>query len=290
MTTIDFRSYPVQVQEMYDLAPHLTSAVRDIFGFYCSPQPLTTYFGQMDAAGVDVAIIATVDCTTAHGAAVMPNETLAAVVGLSDRFLGMASVDPTESDAADRLRNAVVELGLIGLNVDPALQQFDPADETRFFPILQVANELHIPVSVQTGMNWAPLARTVDGMPGRLEPAIATFPSVQFVLAHAAWPYVDEALALAIKYPNVKLDTSVLFGGRPETSVRTVLAERIGLDVIEASLREQIVFASDYPRVDPKRMVRAIKLLGLRPDTEAKLLGGNAASILPPSTHKGALL
>ncbi len=288
MTIVDFRSYPVQVRELYDLEPGLARPVRDIFGFFCSPQPLTTLVHQMDVAGVSLAVLATVDCTVAHGASVVPNEVLASLVGMSDRFVGMASVDPSMPDAGARLRHAVDDLGLVGLNVDPALQQFDPGDERRFFPVLQVAADLGIPVSVQAGLNWAPSAQTVDGRPGRLEPAVAAFPSVSFVLAHCGWPYVDEALALAIKYPNVLLDTSVLFGGRPESSVRAVLVDRIGLDVIEASLREQLVFASDYPRVDPKRMVRAVNLLGLREATQAKVLGANALSILPMSARKEA--
>lgn len=278
---IDFRSYPVQVAELFELAPELAGPVRDVFGFYCASQPLLTFERQMDEAGVGLAVLATVDCTTAHGASIVPNATLAELVGMSPRLAGLASVDPTDPDAPAQLRHAIDTLGLAGLNVDPALQRFDPSDEARFFPVLQAASELGIPVSVQAGLNWAPLARTCDARPSVLEPAIANFPAVRFIIAHCGWPYVDEAMALAIKYPNVLLDTAILFGGRPESSVRAVFQERIGLDVVEASLREQVVFASDYPRVDPKRVVRAISMLGLRPQTQAKVLGGNASSILP---------
>lgn len=278
---IDFRSYPVQVAELFDLAPELAEPVDRVFGFYCTPQPLLTFERQMEEAGVGLALLATVDCTSAHGASIVPNETLADLVRMSPLLAGLASVDPTDPDAPRQLRHAVDHLGLVGLNLDPALQRFEPTDENRFFPVLQEAADLNIPVSIQLGLNWAPLARTCDARPSALEPAIAAFPTVPFVLAHCAWPFVDEALALAIKYPNVLLDTAILFGGRPESSVAAVLQQRIGLDVVEASLREQVVFASDYPRVDPKRVVRAISMLGLRPETQAKVLGGNASSILP---------
>ena len=97
---------------------------------------------------------------------------------------------------------------------------------------------------------------------------------------------MQEALALAIKYPNVFLDTSVLFGGRPESSLRRVLEDQIGLDVVEASLREKLIFASAYPRVDPKRFARGVRMLQLRPITEQKIMGLNAKTLL---NKKGTL-
>ena len=108
----------------------------------------------------------------------------------------------------------------------------------------------------------------------------ATFPDLSIVVAHCAWPYTREALALAIKYRNVYLDTAILFSGRPESSVASVYVGDYGLDVVEASLRDRIVFASDYPRVDPKRVARAVRGLGLRPLTERKVMGENAEAIL----------
>jgi len=286
MTVIDFRTYPVQVQELFEEDPGLSTPVRDVFGFYCSAQPLDTYLGQLDEAGIDRAVMVALDCRSAHGGAVASNEQLAALANRSERIIGFASVDPGLPDAPELLRTAVRELGLEGLNLDPALQRFDPADEQRAFPVFAAAEELRIPVSVAVGHNWAPLAPTSAASPLSLEPAIRAFPGADFVISHLGWPFVQEALALAIKYPNVFLDTSVLFGGRPESSLRRVLEDQIGLDVVEASLREKLVFASDYPRVDPKRFARGLRMLELRPLTEQKILGMNARSLL---NKKGAL-
>jgi len=41
------------------------------------------------------------------------------------------------------------------------------------------------------------------------------------VLAHLAWPWVTEAVALALKYPNVHLDTSALYFDNPAISCAT---------------------------------------------------------------------
>jgi predicted TIM-barrel fold metal-dependent hydrolase len=280
MPIIDFRTYPVQIRELYDSAPGLRGPVADVFGFYCSPQPFSTFIHQMDAAGIDQTVLATLDCTTAHGAEIVPNEALAQIVRRSSRLIGFASVDPARADAAAILRSAVTTLDLRGLNLDPALQKFSVKDEKLAFPLYAEADTLGIPVTFQMGLNWAPLARTGDARPIDLEVVAETFPNLAIVIAHCGWPWVDEALALAVKYRNVHLDTAVLFGGRPESSVRAVFAERIGLDVVESTLREKIIFASDYPRVDPKRVARAVRMLELRPLTEAKILGANAAVLL----------
>lgn len=280
MTVIDFRTYPVQVKELYDMEPGLTGPVKDIFGFYCSSQPLSTLIGQLDVAGIDKAVLATVDCTTAHGAAVVPNEVLARLVATSDRLVGLASVDPGDASAPEQLQHAIETLGLKGLNLDPALQRFDVADERTAFPVYEKASQLGISVTFQMGLNWAPLARLSDASPVALERVAAAFPDLRIVIAHCAWPYTMEALALAIKFPNIYLDTAILFSGRPESSVAAVFANQYGLDVVEASLRDKIVFASDYPRVDPKRVARAVRMLALRPLTEKKIFGDNAASLL----------
>ena len=150
---IDLRSYPVQVAELFELDPRLARPVRDVFGFYCSSQPLLTLERQMDEAGVTLAVLTTVDCTSAHGASVVPNETLAALVKMSPRLAGFASVDPNDADAPAALAHAIEELGLVGLNVDPGLQRFDPSDERTFFPVVAAADALGIPVSVQAGLN-----------------------------------------------------------------------------------------------------------------------------------------
>lgn len=280
MSVIDFRTYPVQINELFDIAPDSRKSIRDIFGFYCSPQPMDTLIRQLDVAGIDQAVLATLDCTTAHGSSVVSNEAVAQLVSRSERLIGFASVDPSDRDAPAALSHAVNKLGLRGLNLDPALQRFSVQDERTAFPVYEAARRLGVPVIFQMGLNWAPLARIADAKPLDLEVVAATFPDLAIVVAHCAWPFTKEALALAIKYRNVYLDTAILFSGRPESSVASVYVGDYGLDIVEASLRDRIVFASDYPRVDPKRVARAVRSLGLRPLTERKVMGENAETLL----------
>ena len=88
---------------------------------------------------------------------------------------------------------------------------------------------------------------------------------VNFILAHFARPWVNEAVMLAVKYPNIFLDTAILYSGTPKNTFQKILAEQIGIDVLERSISNQIVFGSNYPRVDIRRSVRGIQALAISP-------------------------
>jgi predicted TIM-barrel fold metal-dependent hydrolase len=277
---IDFHTHPVQVAELIDLDPDLEQAVRDVFGFYVKPQPMATFLGQMEEAGIDQAVILPLDCSTAHQCTVVSNEQVAWLCEQHEQLIGFASVDPREPSAPERLERAVREQGLRGLKLDPALQRFDLASREHAFPVYECAAQLQIPVLIHCGMSFAPQGRASAANPLALEEVAAEFPSLRIVIAHFGWPWVMEALMLALKFPNVSLDTSVLYSGTPADSLHHVMSDLIGLDVINRSLRNQIVFGSNYPRVDPKRMVNGIRSLNLPSPLERNIFHDNAARLL----------
>jgi uncharacterized protein len=91
---------------------------------------------------------------------------------------------------------------------------------------------------------------------------------------------VNEAVMLALRYPTVHLDTSILFSGSPSDAIRQALTTTIGLETLDRSLSRQVLFGSNYPRVDPKRVVRAIDELNLRPALRQRIFRDNAADLL----------
>lgn len=277
---IDFHTHPVQVAELFDLDPDLNHAVRHVFGFYVKPQPMATFLGQMEEAGIDQAVILPLDCSAEHQCTVVSNEQVAWLCEQHEQLIGFASVDPREPSAPERLERAVRGQGLRGLKLDPALQRFDLASREHAFPVYQCAAELQIPVLIHCGMSFAPPGRASAANPLALEEVAFEFPRLQIVIAHFGWPWVMEALMLALKFPNVSLDTSVLYSGTPADSLHHVMSDVIGLDVINRSLPNQIVFGSNYPRVDPKRMVDGIRKLNLPSPLERNIFHDNAARLL----------
>jgi len=276
---VDFHTHPLLVREMISRHPDLTEAARATFFIGNNFQPLDTFHLELDAAGLDKAVVVAVDATTALGKTVYTNEQIAELCAMSDRLIGFASVDPHQPGAAAKLEAAIAQLGLRGLKLDPAMQQFRPSDRAAY-PVYEKAQELGIPVLFHAGMSWAPGSRLEFGQPLLFEPIAVDFPKLNIVLAHLAWPWVTEAVALALKYPNVHLDTSALYFDNPRDFLRHAMTQVVPLSVFECSLRRQILFGSNYPRVEIKNMANAVRALGFSPDFLKLLFGGNAARLL----------
>jgi uncharacterized protein len=276
---IDFHTHPVLVREMVEKYPDLVRAAREIY--YCGNnfQPLQVMLLEMDIAGIDHAVVLPIDATTSRNATVFTNEQVVEVCRMSDRFIGFASVDPHQEAALQSLTHAIEKLGLRGLKLAPAMQEFYP-DDRKAYPVYALAQELKIPILFHAGMSWEPRSRLKYGHPLRFEDVAADFPSLKIVLAHLAWPWVVDAVALALKYPNVYLDTSALFFDNPHDFLRYAMTQQVPLTVFERSLRKQIVFGSNNPRIEIKTMAKAVRSLGFSQETLNLIFRENAEDLL----------
>ena len=277
---IDFHTHPVMIWELRRDDPDLERAVREVFQLHFPAQPLELFLAEMDAAGVQQAVLLPVDCTSAHGCRIVTNEQVAELAGANPRFLGFASVDPSSKDAPKQLERAIRGLGLRGLKLDPALQRFHPDDRRLAWPLYQACAELGIPMLIHCGLSWSLLGQAKYARPLALEEVAQEFPALPIIVAHFGWPWVEEALLLALKYRNVYLDTSIVYSGTPRDALRHVLERQIGIEVLERSLPHQVLFGSNYPRADIRRSVRGLDALPLSPALREAVARGNAARLL----------
>ncbi|WP_050184001.1 amidohydrolase family protein [Domibacillus robiginosus] len=277
---IDIHQHPLHIKEIVEQNDELSRHTKNVYGIYSSPHSLESHFYQLDVAGIDQAVIMPIDCTTAHGCKLVTNEQIAWLTEKSSRFIGFASVDPRSPNALKELEKAVTEYGLKGLKLDPSLQQFDISNKDYAFPLYQLCSELDIPIFFHCGMSWSPVGKAAFAHPMKLEEVIQQFPNLRIIISQFAWPWVSEAFMLGIKHKNVYFDTSILFSGTPTDSVQQVLGEQIGLKNLDRSLSKQILFGSNTPRVDPKRLVWAIEDLKLKPSLQQNIFHENAASLL----------
>lgn len=275
---IDFHTHPVLI-EFVEKYPNYERSARQVFNIGNNFQPLETFLLQMDVAGIEQAVLLPIDCRRARKDGVSSNEQVAELCRMNSRFIGFASVNPLRKGAARELESAVEKMGLEGLKLDPSLQNFQPGDR-KVFAVYESAAALGIPLVIHTGMSWAPETALELGHPLLLEPAIRRWPALPFVLAHFGWPWVWEATALALKYPNVYLDTACLYYDSPKEFFQFVFGKQIPATVIERSLRNKIVFGSNYPRVEIKNMVHALKSLALTEGCLNKILRENAEKLL----------
>ncbi len=165
---------------------------------------------------------------------------------------------------------------MFGLGSDDA----PPASEDIVFPIYKVCQEFNKPVLIHTGLSWAPSAQLAHAQPLVLEKALAAFPGVNFIIPHLGYPWLQETCALAMKYPNLYLDTSVHYSGTPLTCLRHIVKHVIGRHVFEDSLRTKLLFGSNYPRIDMRRCVRAYDGLGFSPELKDHIFSTNAQRLL----------
>lgn len=277
---IDFHTHPLLVREMWTKYPELENVARNVFFIRNRSQPLETFLLELDVSGLDKAVLLPIDARTSRGTTIFSNEQIAELCHWCSRFIGFASVDPHTPNASETLVYAIKELGLRGLKLSPPTQEFYPNDAKLMYPIYKKAEALGIPIVFHTGMSWEPKARLKYSLPLLLEDVAADFPGLKIVLAHFGWPWVLDAIALALKYPNVYLDTACLYFGNPKEFIAFVMTKQIPLSVIEKSLRRQVVFGSDYPRVEIKNMACAIREVGLSEETLELIFSVNPLKLL----------
>jgi len=133
------------------------------------------------------------------------------------RIIGFFMVDPSASDAPDRVRRGITELGLRGVCLFPAMHHVPLADErvTRLVEI--VAAQMGVAVFVHCGVLSVGV-RAKLGLPSRFDQRLGnpldvsrlalTFPSVPFIVPHFGAGMFREVLMAADASTNIYLDTS----------------------------------------------------------------------------------
>ena len=175
---------------------------------------------------------------------------------------------------------AIRGLGLRGLKLSPPTQEFFPHDRAKAYPIYEAAQDLGIPVVIHCGMSWEPKAKASWAQPLFLEDVACDFPKLNIVIAHMGWPWVLDSVMLALKYPNIHLDTAALYFDNPWDFIAFMMSKQVPLTVFERSLRHQVVFGSNYPRVEIKNMVHAVKKLGLSEDCQHLIFQENGEKLI----------
>jgi len=260
---IDVHTHPVLVEETMKRDKQMLRVTKEVFGLHNRPQPLETFLLQMDVAGVDKSVLLPIDCTTSRGCRIYSNQQIAELVDRAkDRFIGFASVDPHSKAAPDDLERAVKDLGLAGLKLAPGIQEFRPDDE-KVFPIYSRASELGVPVLVHCGLSWEPGSKLDPCRPLLLENVVARLPKLKICIGHFGWPWVMDTVALMFKYPTIYADTSCLCADTPMEFIHHTFSSQIPTTWIERSLRNHVMFGSNYPRIETVKMVEAVRSLGL---------------------------
>lgn len=222
---------------------------------------------EMDGGGVDRALV----CAWygPRGALIANDEVAALTTAYPDRFTGIAGVDLRDPVAAVRaLREAVTGRGFRGLRIVQWLWEL-PCTHPLYYPLFAACVELGVPACLQVGLT-GPLKPSETGRPLHVERVALDFPDLTLVCGHIGYPWQQEMIALATKFPNVYIDTSAY---KPKRYPSELVA------YMRAHGRRKVLFGTNYPMIRPADCMTELEMLGLDDEARALFLGGNAERV-----------
>jgi predicted TIM-barrel fold metal-dependent hydrolase len=222
----------------------------------------------MDDGGVARALLC---AWSSPSGMLIDNDEVAAVVSAHpDRFAGVAAVDLRQPTAAVReLRRAVQKLGFVAVRIVPWLWNLPPNDR-RYYPVLAACEELGIPFCTQIG-HTGPLCPSEPGRPiPYLDDVLLEFPELVVVGGHVGYPWIDEVISLATKYPNFYVDTSAYAVHRLPVQL---------LDYMRGRGRTRVMFGTNWPMLSAGQCLRQLTNLRFDQETSQLFLGENAARV-----------
>lgn len=254
---------------------------RRYFGLYKqSIWPVALFIKQLDAAGIDKAIILPEDLTTRYGDTIVSNREILELKKLfPDRIIAFASIDPNRKDALEVLENVFINENFEGLKLNPSSQCFYPNDSS-IYPIYEKCIKYNKPIIFHSGMSWEPQAATKYSHPLLFEDIALEYPDLRFCLSHFGWPWVNEVAMLMIKHKNIYADTALLYFDSPKEFFNHIFGSQLGKYWIDRSLNDKVLFGSNYPRIEQERMRQAVQSIEMRKSTYEKIMGENATSFL----------
>jgi predicted TIM-barrel fold metal-dependent hydrolase len=211
--------------------------------------PIEPYLRRARAAG----IARTVVFAPFHSDYAQANAEVARIVArYRDRLIGFAFVHPKRD--AGRIHamvaQAVMQWGFRGIKVHGY-----HAMPTR--EVCEAARRFRLPLLVD-----------VIGQASVVEMLAPQFPEVDFIIPHLGsfaddWRAQQQVVDQLVRYPNVYTDTS---GVRRFDYI---------VEAVKRAGAHKVLFGSDGPWLHPGLELHKIRLLGLPPQQEALILGGN---------------
>ena len=185
-------------------------------------------------------------------------------------------MDPHKGeDALQKIDHWIRDEGFADVAVDPIHARIAASDE-RYLPIYERCCALEVPVIITAGP-----ARYVEhtlldhGHPRHIDAIAQMFPSLQIVVSHGAWPYVNEMIGVVYRNHNVYIEMSEYEQFPQSNAYITAGNTMIG---------DKIIFASAHPAVDYKAAIALYQELPWEHDVRENIMWKNAARLLKLDT------
>jgi predicted TIM-barrel fold metal-dependent hydrolase len=150
----------------------------------------------------------------------------------------------------------------LGMKMHPLLDGFHPNDEA-VHPLIELILARGYPVLIHCG-------HPIFTLPWSIEELVVNFPEAKVILGHMGHGnvvYINGAIAVALRNPNVYLETS----GMPMHTKIKEAYERVG--------ETRVLFGSDVPFHHPVVELAKVRLSGLPPEAVERVLSKNARAL-----------
>ncbi len=184
------------------------------------------------------------------------------------RIYGMCDYDPFQiRKSLEKLENDVKEHQYKGVYVH--IYGYDIGlDHRKMYPLYAKAEELGLPVSMQTGHVLEAMP-SEHGRPMQLDRIACDFPDLTIIGTHTGYPWVDEMIAVATKWPNVYINVAAWMPKYFGPNLVRFMGGRTG--------STKVMFGSNG--LDWARYIREFGELGIREERAEAILWGNAQRV-----------
>ena len=142
-------------------------------------------------------------------------------------------------------------------------------NDKRFYALYAKCQDLGIPVTIHTSINFSNDRSIEFGRPLALCEIACDFPNLTLVANHGGWPWVPELIAIAWKHRNVYIEIGAIspkYIGLPGSGWEMLL--RYG----NSLLQDQVLFATDC-MIPVARAVEELRALPLKEEVKPEVAG-----------------
>jgi len=263
----DFSQYDFIRKQLKDGSTDLDFPVEYMFKnvpkeLYGNKDPISVTLHEMDRFGVEIGLIGAGGDVSRKALQTYP-----------DRFVAQGGVDPNKGK--DGIRSMVRQYEEFGVCSFGAFNSgFDPQvgiDDELMYPIYDKCVELDVPIFSCAGVPGPRLPMWPQHVE-RIDKVMYDFPELVFVTRHGCEPWVDLAVKLMLKWPNLYYSTSAF---APKYYPKEII------DYANTRGADKVIYAGYFPiGLSLERIMKDMQNVAFKDEVWPKFLRENACKVL----------
>jgi len=263
----DFSQYDFIRKQLKDGSTELDFPVEYMFKnvpkeLYGNKDPISVTLHEMDRFGIEIGLIGAGGDVSRKALQTYP-----------DRFVAQGGVDPNKGK--DGIRSMVRQYEDFGVRSFGAFNSgFDPQvgiDDELMYPIYDKCVELDVPIFSCAGVPGPRLPMWPQHVE-RIDKVMYDFPELVFVTRHGCEPWVDLAVKLMLKWPNLYYSTSAF---APKYYPKEII------DYANTRGADKVIYAGYFPiGLSLERIMKDMQNVAFKDEVWPKFLRENACKVL----------